>query len=107
MALTRGVSPAQFRDAVVATIGPFQVTATIPSTAAGAVGGVQVAQPSGISLQPGDVLEVLTPVTSRVSVLAQVDDSSHLSLTAANGSAATFNPGSIVYTIVGFRFKTA
>lgn len=107
MALTRGVSPAQFRDAVVATIGPFQVTATIPSTAAGAVDGVQVSQPAGISLQPGDELFVLSPVTSRVSVDAQVDDSTHLSLTALNGSAAAFNPGSVAYTIVGFRFKTA
>lgn len=107
MALTRGFSSAQFRDAVLGSLGPFQVTATIPSTAAGAVGGVQVALPTGLGLQPGDVLLVVSPVTSRVSVEIQVDDATHLSLIASNGSAAAFNPGSAVYTVVGFRFKTA
>jgi len=68
---------------------------------------VQVAQPAGLGLQPGDLLLVLTPVTSRVSIEAQVDDATHLSLIASNGSAGTFNPGAVSYTIVGFRFKTA
>lgn len=107
MALIRGFSPAQFRDAVLGSVGPFQVTATIASVAAGAVGGVQVALPVGLGLQVGDVLQVVSPVASRVRVDAQVDDATHISLIAANGSAGAFNPGAIVYTIVGFRFKTA
>jgi hypothetical protein len=107
MALTRGFSPSQFRDGALGMIGPFQVTATIPSTAAGAVGGVQVVMPTGLGLQTGDVLFIQAPVTSRVSIEVQVDDATHLSLIASNGSAGAFNPGSIVYTVVGYRPKAA
>lgn len=107
MALIRGFSPSQFRDGALGMIGPFQVTATIPSTAAGAVGGVQVVMPTGLGLQTNDVLFVMSPITSRVSVECQVDDATHLSLIASNGSAGAFNPGAVVYTVVGYRPKTA
>lgn len=107
MALVRQMSAAQFRDLYIAGGGPFTVTATIPSVAAGAVGGVQVTSPANIGLQAGDILFVIGPITSRVQVDAQVDDATHISFIASNGSAGAFNPGAIVYTIVALRAKTA
>lgn len=107
MALQRGFSQSQYRDTFLGSVGPFLVTATIPSTAAAAVGGVQVTIPTGSGFQPGDILFVVSPVVSRVSVEAQVDDATHISFIAENGSAGAFNPGSVAYTLIGLRPKLA
>lgn len=109
MALTRGYSPAQFRDAVLGTIGPFTVNATIPSIATGANGTVAVTA-AGLGLLPGDVLFVIpqgAALVAGVDIEAIVTAANVFSLVAHNGSAGAFNPGAANYTIVGLRFKTA
>lgn len=110
MALTRGYSPAQFRNKTLGAIGPFQVTATIPSTAAGTNGTVSVAVPAGLGLLPGDILFVIATgggLVAGVNLEAFLTNATTLQLVASNGSAGAFNPGPQTYTIVGFRFNQA
>lgn len=110
MALSRGFSPAQFRDAVLGTLGPYPVTATIPSTASGANGTVAVTVPASAGFQVGDILFVLPSgggLVAGVDIEATVTSATAISLVAHNGSGGAFNPGSQTYTLVGFRFKTA
>jgi len=110
MALTRGFSPSQFRNKILGSIGPFPVTAAIPSTAAGANGTVAVTIPAGLGLAIGDILFVIpqgVALVAGVDVEAIVTSPTTISLVAHNGSAGAFNPGAATYTIVGFRFNQA
>lgn len=110
MALIRGFSPAQFRDAVIGSLGPYPVTATIPSTATGANGTVAAAVPASAGFQVGDILFVIpagAALVAGVDVEAVVTSTTAISLVAHNGSGGAYNPGSATYTLVGFRFKTA
>ena len=110
MALTRGFSPSQFRDKILGSVGPIPVTATIPSTAAGANGKITVAVPAGLGLQVGDVLFVIpqgAALVDGVDVEAVVLTSTSVSLVAHNGSTGAYNPGSATYVLVGFRFNQA
>ena len=110
MALTRGFSPSQFRDKLLGSIGPVPVTATIPSTAAGANGKVDVVVPATLGLAVGDILFVIpqgAALVSGVDVEAIVLSSTSVSLVAHNGSLGAFNPGAATYVLVGFRFNQA
>lgn len=109
MALSRGFSPDQFRGAVLGTIGPFTVNATIPSIATGANGTVSVTA-NGFGLAVGDILFVLpqgAALVAGVDIEAIVTAANVFSLVAHNGSGGAFNPGAQNYVIVGLRFKTA
>lgn len=107
MALSRGFSPAQFRDAFIGTFGPVTVTATIPSTATLTNSTVAV---TVAGLQPNDMVFVL-PQGSALVAGVQVDGictaANTLSLVANNGSAGTYNPGSQSFIIMALRPKLA
>ncbi len=110
MALTRGFSPSQFRDKILGSIGPVPVSATIPSTAAGANGTVAVTVPASLGLLPGDILFVIPSgggLVAGVDIEATVVSATSVSLVAHNGTGSAFNPGAQTYTLVGFRFNQA
>lgn len=79
------------------------VTATVPSTAttvAGFIGGI-----SFPGVLPGDVVFV-SPVagqTAGVSFDATVTAADTIAITAVNGSAGTYNPGSQVFKVIALR----
>jgi hypothetical protein len=110
VALQRGYSPSQFRDKILGSIGPFQVTGTIPSTAAGATGFVSITVPSTLGLLPGDQLTVIATgggLIAGVDLAGQVVSSTTVAIIASNGTGGSYNPGSQVFTLVGFRFNQA
>lgn len=106
MALIRGFSPAQFRDAFLGVVGPFQVTADIPSAAAGANSTVAV---TGTALAVGDIVISVQPTTlvAGVTYDANVTANGTVSLVMHNGSGGAVDPASQVYTIIALRPKTA
>ena len=107
MALQRGFSPGQFRDNALGTVGPFTVTATIPSTTSGSVGTIAVTIPATLGLLAGDDLAVISPVTASVPIQVTVTSNVALQLSVCNTSGSTFNPGSVTYTLAGVRYNTA
>lgn len=110
MALTRGYSPSQFRDKILGSIGPVPVTATIPSTAAGANGTVAVTVPATLGLAVGDIIFVIpqgAALVAGVDVEATVMSPTSVSLVAHNGSLGAYNPGAATFVLVGFRFNQA
>lgn len=107
MALTRGFTPAQFRDSFLGVVGPVPVSATIPSTAAGASSVVNVAVP-GVAL--GDIVFVITAVapTAGTTVDAMVTSAGNVTVyTAVATGGTTYNPGAQTLTFIALRAKTA
>lgn len=101
-----GVGAAQFRAVLVAA-GQFTVTAVVPSTATtvnGFIGAIAV--PGALA---GDVVLVAPVVaqTAGVSFQATVTAAAVITITASNGSAGTYNPGSQVFNVVVLRLKLA
>lgn len=116
MALIRTFLPGQFRDNFLGSVGPFQVTATIASTAAGANGSAQASAVAGSApalaalLQASDmIIEIIpaTPQTAGVSFTATVTANGVLWLTASNGTGGAYNPGAQTFTVFALRLKTA
>lgn len=106
MALIRGFTPAQFRDAFLGVVGPLQVTADIPSAAAGANSTVAV---TGTALAVGDIVIGIQPTTlvAGVSYDATVTANGTLSIVMHNGTGGAVDPASQVYTIIALRPKLA
>lgn len=108
MALTRGFTPAQFRDVFLGAIGPVPVSATIASTAAGASSKVDVTVPG---VQLGDILiDVLPTVapTSGCVITGSVTAANTVSVYTAVATGGTlYNPGAQVLTFILLRAKTA
>lgn len=107
MALSRGFGPTQFRSSFLGTFGPFPVTATIPSTAAGANGTVSVAL---AGLQLNDIVFVLPQggaLVSGVQVDGIVASPNSLTLVASNGTGGAYNPGSQSFIVIALRPKLA
>lgn len=107
MALTRGFTPAQFRDAFLGVVGPVPVTATIASTAAGASSTINVTVPG---VQPGDIIFVIPAVNPGNGGIIDgtVISANTVTLyTAVATGGATYNPGAQVLTFFALRAKTA
>lgn len=108
MALTRGFTPAQFRDAFLGTIGPVPVSVTIASTAAGASSTVNATVPGVL---PGDIVFVIPAVnpTNGCIIDASVISANTVTVyTAVATGGATYNPaGAQILTFFALRVKTA
>ena len=107
MALTRGFTPAQFRDSFLGVIGPVPVSVTIASTAAGASSTINVAVPGVL---PGDIVFVIPAVnpTNGCIIDASAISAGNVTLyTAVATGGTTYNPGAQTLTFVALRAKTA
>jgi uncharacterized protein (DUF697 family) len=106
MSLVRGFSPAQFRDSFLGVIGPVPVSATIPSTAAGALTHVEVTVPG---VQVGDiVLGIVPAVTPTVGTVIDGSVTAANTVTVQTSCATggtTYTPGAQVLTFLLLRAK--
>src|ERR1700745_1355 len=93
--------PGQFRDYFLGAIGPFQVTATIASTAAGANGSAQASAAAGAGnaqalancQQATDfILEVIPTVaqTAGVAFTGTITANGVVWITASNGTGGAY-----------------
>lgn len=122
MALIRAFTPSQFRSSFLGAIGPFYVNATIPSTAAGAVGagvasaasspGPTASNTQALTnlLQASDVIVDVIPVVAQPSLVVfsgQITSNGNLTVLAQNGTGGAYNPGALVFMVFALRLKTA
>lgn len=122
MALIRTFLPGQYRDNFLGSVGPFYVNATIPSTAAGAVGAATASAASSPGptasnsmalsalLQASDIVMDVIPVVAQPSLVVfsgQITSNGNLSIVAQNGTGGAYNPGALVFMVFVLRLKTA
>lgn len=108
MALQKGFTPSQFRDAFLGTVGFQQISVTPPSTSNGAFTKLSAQAVVG-GFAPGDIVFAWlnTPV-SGVIVDAQVTAVNTVELFFFNESGSTYNPGAgQLVNLIGLRAKTA
>lgn len=107
MALTRGFAPNQFRGVFLGTVGPVPVSATIASTAAGAISFVSVTVP-GVAL--GDIIFIIPSVapTAGTVIDGTVTAANTVSVqTSVATGGTTYNPGAQILTFLALRAKLA
>lgn len=122
MALIRAFTPNQYRSSFLGSIGPFYVNATVPSTAAGAVGagaasaasspGPTASNAAALAnlLQASDVVLDVIPVVAQPSLVVfsgQITSNGNLTVLAQNGTGGAYNPGALVFMVFVLRLKTA
>lgn len=122
MALIRTFLPGQYRDNFLGSVGPFYVTATIPSTLTTAVGagaasaaaspGPQLSNSAALAalLQQSDIVLDVIPVVAQPSLIVfsgQITSNGALTILAQNGSGSTYNPGALTFMVFALRLKTA
>lgn len=97
-------TPRQFRGVFLGVV-TGAVTATVPSTVTTVNGFIGSISLPGVLA--GDIVLVAPVVaqTAGVSFTAEVTAADTIAITAHNGSAGTYNPGSQVFNVVALRAK--